>query len=99
LIPSPPRSTLFPYTTLFRSRSGFRGGQRDILAKDHVTILEIVSGGEMDLSGWVLSHRHACPLAHQPVQSGKIGLGRHWNRIGRRWFLFALKRRKRRRAG
>src|SRR5438034_4255087 len=24
----PPRSTLFPYTTLFRSRSEFRGGRR-----------------------------------------------------------------------
>src|SRR5688572_31854155 len=26
MIPRPPRSTLFPYTTLFRSVMGFRGG-------------------------------------------------------------------------
>src|SRR5207253_9189785 len=26
MIPRPPRSTLFPYTTLFRSRDGNRGG-------------------------------------------------------------------------
>src|SRR5690242_21598150 len=27
MIRRPPRSTLFPYTTLFRSNEGFRGGQ------------------------------------------------------------------------
>src|SRR5437763_13192258 len=33
-IPRPPRSTLFPYTTLFRSRSA-RGTVRELVAADH----------------------------------------------------------------
>src|SRR5690349_23423489 len=28
MIPRPPRSTLFPYTTLFRSQGGFRSSRR-----------------------------------------------------------------------
>src|SRR2546430_13641047 len=32
MIRRPPRSTLFPYTTLFRSLSGFRAGQLDLVA-------------------------------------------------------------------
>src|SRR2546430_12548796 len=32
MIRRPPRSTLFPYTTLYRLLSGFRAGQLDVVA-------------------------------------------------------------------
>src|SRR3712207_7759305 len=31
MIRRPPRSTLFPYTTLFRSRAGIQGGQEHVV--------------------------------------------------------------------
>src|SRR5256885_5006345 len=51
MIRRPPRSTLFPYTTLFRSRVGRAAGKADVAgdaAKDHeaaVGVLEVVESG------------------------------------------------------
>src|SRR2546426_3769760 len=36
MIRRPPRSTLFPYTTLFRSRAGMTGRDADALARDPI---------------------------------------------------------------
>src|SRR5438034_2090000 len=42
LIRRPPRSTLFPYTTLFRSAlSGSRGGSRQLCAEEHGSMAAI----------------------------------------------------------
>src|SRR5438067_10613214 len=35
MIPRPPRSTLFPYTTLFRSGANPGGGQQDVIGVGH----------------------------------------------------------------
>src|SRR3712207_8205240 len=40
MIRRPPRSTLFPYTTLFRSREGRRGGRRGV-RRNQVTKVRI----------------------------------------------------------
>src|SRR5438552_18738072 len=41
IIPRPPRSTLFPYTTLFRSNILFEQGKGDEAIKNHNEALEI----------------------------------------------------------
>src|SRR2546422_7909524 len=40
MIRRPPRSTLFPYTTLFRSRSGGDGAEEEFSAEDRAFALE-----------------------------------------------------------
>src|SRR3712207_7162947 len=37
MIRRPPRSTLFPYTTLFRSRRANRGRESDLVGVDHAS--------------------------------------------------------------
>src|SRR3712207_7987587 len=44
MIRRPPRSTLFPYTTLFRSEIGGRVGRRDAALVDGVELLLRVAG-------------------------------------------------------
>src|SRR3712207_6917895 len=50
MIPRPPRSTLFPYTTLFRSVEEVRRGQRDVdvagLA-DRLAVVQRLQDGEL----------------------------------------------------
>src|SRR5258707_5720688 len=65
MIRRPPRSTLFPYTTLFRSRGGHAGGQgqgevegRD--AREHAVGAEHI--------GIPLDRRHLRHLAHEAVR-------------------------------
>src|SRR2546422_3812728 len=50
MIRRPPRSTLFPYTTLFRSRDGERVQRADVLGPgDHVDAAQ-ASAGDVDRS-------------------------------------------------
>src|SRR5205085_10226883 len=44
----PPRSTLFPYTTLFRSPGAARGGQRIVQAERQLEVPEMI-GRELEL--------------------------------------------------
>src|SRR3712207_8641456 len=45
MIRRPPRSTLFPYTTLFRSVGTAAGGQ-DVHRPDHVVLVRVARGGD-----------------------------------------------------
>src|SRR5947207_6154322 len=49
MIPRPPRSTLFPYTTLFRSVLDLRGGQRRAAVRERAVAARAA-----------LSDRHVC---------------------------------------
>src|SRR3712207_8622631 len=55
MIRRPPRSTLFPYTTLFRSRGPARGA--DILAEIELTLEEADRGVERDVEIETLNER------------------------------------------
>src|SRR2546430_13250245 len=44
MIRRPPRSTLFPYTTLFRSAVGWLDGQVRVTTPDLICVLDTVSG-------------------------------------------------------
>src|SRR3712207_7934550 len=53
MIRRPPRSTLFPYTTLFRSVRGVRGAEVGHGGghHEHVRVLEGARGGALELGG------------------------------------------------
>src|SRR3712207_7597630 len=72
MIRRPPRSTLFPYTTLFRSLDRLRrgGGQ----GADHVVGLEALGagGGDAEPGQHLEQDRH---LRHQPVRDRLAALG------------------------
>src|SRR2546430_4493317 len=55
MIRRPPRSTLFPYTTLFRSSSALR-------RKSKLTVLRSVF-----LAGFLCGSRHACTVRRTPI--------------------------------
>src|SRR3712207_9567522 len=77
MIRRPPRSTLFPYTTLFRSRHGDDDGERrppdgDLHRQDHLlqVIVEIAEARAEERSG---VFRHVAAVgeqAHPPVHLG-----------------------------
>src|SRR5258708_26721063 len=56
MIRRPPRSTLFPYTTLFRSPLDSRIDVFGVLAKDH----------DVEFLGMLDRTRHAREVAHRP---------------------------------
>src|SRR5687767_15229411 len=76
VIRRPPRSTLFPYTTLFRSRAGFsfdRSSERDRAARaadqaerpaggDHEALAGVGDGGELSLVTGDRSEEHTSEL-------------------------------------
>src|SRR3712207_7535465 len=57
MIRRPPRSTLFPYTTLFRSITMTRAARRNALSREHLTQLlaAVTEAGESDATGIVLA--------------------------------------------
>src|SRR2546427_11759827 len=68
MIRRPPRSTLFPYTTLFRSQAESRqlGRRCDAMAQlDHVVVAE--RGAQLQRVG------HAHPVGHDEQVVGQIG--------------------------
>src|SRR3712207_8061880 len=68
MIRRPPRSTLFPYTTLFRSRLAVgRGGQRD--ARVGVQVVD-VRGGHQAVHGGVDGRRRAAAAVQAEVEGG-----------------------------
>src|SRR5688572_31575181 len=58
MIRRPPRSTLFPYTTLFRSKCGIDGLQRDLLLQEHDIALFHESLGEVACHDRIIGARH-----------------------------------------
>src|SRR5438552_14319309 len=54
MIPQPPRSTLFPYTTLFRSQAAVDGGHQHVLPKRGA----LVSFGGVDRKSTRLNSSH-----------------------------------------
>src|SRR3712207_7134990 len=62
MIRRPPRSTLFPYTTLFRSRSGRHQVAADALRPE---VAGEVAGGRLERG---LRHTH--PVVHRPRDGG-----------------------------
>src|SRR2546429_4353331 len=58
MIRRPPRSTLFPYTTLFRSGQMLRGQKRHPTIEDHVTIY----AGATIMGGDTRSEEHTSEL-------------------------------------
>src|SRR3712207_7882652 len=61
MIRRPPRSTLFPYTTLFRSRLRGEAHVADLVEEDRATV------GLLELAGPVLHRAGEAPL-HMPEQ-------------------------------
>src|SRR5260370_14646259 len=58
MIRQPPRSTLFPYTTLFRSNDAFADLQRLVSPGEHVALftaspLDVPGGWQVDRSRWI----------------------------------------------
>src|SRR5258707_9868751 len=51
MIRRPPRSTLFPYTTLFRSPVGFIRLRHDLVGPAQIVEVVDVSGTQVDLQG------------------------------------------------
>src|SRR2546427_6975266 len=91
MIRRPPRSTLFPYTTLFRSREG--RGQRGLEG------LELRRDGD-----FVIAHAHA--LGHitrvDPADVGRVGRDRKSTRLNSShsqisYAVFCLKKKKKKR--
>src|SRR3712207_6523350 len=78
MIRRPPRSTLFPYTTLFRSRAGQRPGDdelADLLRRWHKPVL--VAANKIDsVKDLPLAHEfHALGLGEPVAVSAAQGLG------------------------
>src|SRR5947207_8530256 len=69
MFPPPPRSTLFPYTTLFRSLAVEGLVVADFVGRDHVQILL------HELGARVLLHRFG--LGGEPDHERPLGPGRH----------------------
>src|SRR3712207_7299440 len=81
MIRQPPRSTLFPYTTLFRSRAWVvaGGGRRRVTIRDWYTGQRssggvgmttrhtVLSAGLTDLVGAVRSEEHTSELSHAHI--------------------------------
>src|SRR2546430_17013738 len=55
MIRRPPRSTLFPYTTLFRSDFLTRGGIASVVAVGTISFLHVVFG-ELVPKTWAITH-------------------------------------------
>src|SRR5207248_9709620 len=62
-LPRPPRSTLFPYTTLFRSRCGGRDGD-DLFRRRHQSEEELLSRLASDPAG-----SRGCPSSQGDTRS------------------------------
>src|SRR3712207_8587303 len=92
MIRRPPRSTLFPYTTLFRSvggRRGQEGGEQPLGALlAHPGELEQLGDGDVvgrgDAGGGQLGGR---PLAQARPQPGRAEIGRHTSELQSRQYL------------
>src|SRR2546426_3297452 len=70
MIRRPPRSTLFPYTTLFRSHSGRR--HEDAVGPQPDRQVAVLSGHEPPLSELPTAQRHAvghCAPRHEPAEA------------------------------
>src|SRR5262245_62475190 len=82
MIPPPPSSTLFPYTTLFRSRQG--GADAAVVADGPAAVL-----------GHVEVHAHQHPLAAQVGQVGDRKSTRlNSSHLGISYAVFCLKKKK-----
>src|SRR5690606_41918354 len=64
----PPRTTLFPYTTLFRSQKRFPTSRENFDLADYLVI------GELSLNGEIRPVRGALPLAVMARDSGLRGV-------------------------
>src|SRR3712207_7903685 len=89
MIRRPPRSTLFPYTTLFRSRCGGSGGLSSLSSLSLlVVVLEL---GEVGLAKRLLRDLAAAgvrPVGHEPdvprhAEVRRAGLAIAGDRLGR----------------
>src|SRR5258707_7358282 len=88
MIRRPPRSTLFPYTTLFRSRA--------LVASDYAGVIEALRSRRVDLAfvhpvGYVLANREAgCQILVRDVWQGKTAYTRseeHTSELQSRQYL------------
>src|ERR1035441_10293814 len=79
MIRRPPRSTLFPYTTLFRSRSGaLRGGQNlevPVVVYSAGAMLAARPGGSGDLSAGLADSAALPPAGNRRGRGPRAGLG------------------------
>src|SRR5699024_11520574 len=63
MIPRPPRSTLFPYTTLFRSEEYYRSVEEAYIDKEMDALSNAVSGEEInEITASVRSEEHTSEL-------------------------------------
>src|SRR5690554_7616638 len=68
MIRPPPRSTLFPYTTLFRSNRGFirQGYAADLVLVDLNAPIEVKKSDILYKCGWSRSEEHTSELQSRP---------------------------------
>src|SRR2546422_6000754 len=62
MIRRPPRSTLFPYTTLFRSETLHTCGQQDTAARKNTEVRSIASPRSMWFANLIRSEEHTSEL-------------------------------------
>src|SRR3712207_7090246 len=62
MIRRPPRSTLFPYTTLFRSMGGAIGMRLAVMHPERIERLVVVAGQPPDVRGSPRSEEHMSEL-------------------------------------
>src|SRR3712207_7475638 len=78
MIRRPPRSTLFPYTTLFRSRGGSERGMVRVASRDAGD-----SFASALLHPWPLK---ACPMSSAALAAGPSGVVAAWETNGQVFF-------------
>src|SRR5258708_31311735 len=69
MIRRPPRSTLFPYTTLFRSPAVFQPREVEVIARDHCKATLIDAAAGLARSTWLCRDRKSTRLnsSHQII--------------------------------
>src|SRR3712207_7374898 len=90
MIRRPPRSTLFPYTTLFRSQQGPVAPKR--LGQERPGHGRVVQGGGVELHELDVGHRHAGPHGHGHTDRKSTRLNSSHANIS--YAVFCLKKKK-----
>src|SRR5205814_8215985 len=91
LIPTPPRSTLFPYTTLFRSQTGLAEGERVVTSANFLVDSESrLRASLVEISGATAAPASARVLPGVDRKSTRLNS----SHLGISYAVFCLKKKK-----